>query len=444
MGEGDAAAREGAVAVVRVLRDQGFAAYWVGGCVRDLEMGREPRDYDIVTAARPEQVARLFPQALLVGAQFGVVVVPRQGRRYEVSTFRAEGPYLDGRRPSRVEFVDARTDASRRDFTINGLLHDPLAGTTLDYVGGREDIARGVVRTIGDPELRFAEDRLRMLRAIRLGAELGFALDPATWTAIRAQATSITQVSAERIREELLRLLTSPGRGEGVRRLLESRLLGAILPEVEATAGVPQPPEFHPEGDVFTHTVLALERLRAPHPVLAMAALLHDIGKPPTRTETDRIRFNNHDEVGADLAEAVCRRLRFSGPEAAAVAALVRNHLRVKDLPKMRPAKAARFLLAPDAGDHLELHRADCLASHGDVSVFTWAVEAREALRRERPRAGRLLTGDDLIAMGYHPGPRFKEILDAVFDAQLEGRVRTPEEARTFVRRAYAGGGGEG
>lgn len=432
------ALREGALAVIRILRGRRFSAYWVGGCVRDLEMGREPHDYDIVTDARPEQVAQLFPDALLVGAQFGVVVVPWQSHRYEVSTFRTEGPYLDGRRPSRVEFADARTDASRRDFTINGLLHDPLTGATLDYVGGREDLARGVVRTIGDPDTRFAEDRLRMLRAIRLGAELRFALDPATWAAIRAQADSIMQVSAERIREELLRLLTSPGRGEGVRRLLESGLLSATLPEVAATAGVPQPPEFHPEGDVFTHTVLALERLRAPHPVLAMAALLHDIGKPPTRTETDRIRFNTHDEVGARLAEAVCRRLRFSGPETAAVVALVRDHLRVKDLPKMRPAKAARFLLQPDAGDHLELHRADCLASHGDLSVYTWAVAAREALRRERPRPERLLTGEDLIAMGYRPGPRFREILDAVFDAQLEGRVRTPEEARAFVRRAYA------
>lgn len=431
--------REGALAVVRILRDRGYSAYWVGGCVRDLEMGREPHDYDIVTDARPEQVAQVFPDALLVGAPFGVVVVLWDGHRYEVSTFRAEGPYLDGRRPSRVEFVDARTDVLRRDFTINGLLHDPRTGATIDDVGGREDIARRVVRTIGDPDERFAEDRLRMLRAVRLAAELEFAIDPATSAAIRRQAEAITQVSAERLREELLRLLISPGRGAGVRRLLESGLLAAILPEVAATTGVPQPPEFHPEGDVFTHTVLALERLRDPHPVLAMAALLHDVGKPPTRTETDRIRFNNHDEVGARLAEAVCRRLRFSGPDIAAVAALVREHLRVKDLPKMRPAKAARFLLQPDAADHLELHRADCLASHGDLSVYEWAVAAREALRRETPRPAALLTGDDLIAMGYRPGPRFKEMLDAVLDAQLEGRLRTPEEARAFVRREYAG-----
>jgi len=430
--------REGAITVVRLLRDRGFSAYWVGGCVRDLEMGREPHDYDIVTDARPDQVAQMFPNAVLVGAQFGVIVVPWGEWRYEVSTFRAEGPYVDGRRPSHVEFVDEQTDVARRDFTINGLLHDPLTGKTIDYVGGRADIARRTVRTIGDPEQRFAEDRLRMLRAVRLAAELEFEIDPATFAAIQAEAGSITRISAERIRDELVRLLTSPGRGRGLRLLRESGLLIAILPEVEATVGVPQPPEFHPEGDIFTHTVLALERLREPHPVLAVAALLHDVGKPPTMTETDRIRFNGHDEVGAEMTAVICRRLRFSGDETARIVALVRDHLRVKDLPKMRPAKASRFLLADDAADHLELHRADCLASHGNLDVYRWAVAAREALIKETPRPRPLLTGDDLIAMGLRPGPRFKEMLDAVLDAQLEGTIRTADEARAFVRREYA------
>jgi poly(A) polymerase len=439
-----ASLREGAIDIVRILRSQGFSAYWVGGCVRDLEMGREPHDYDIVTDARPEQVAALFPEALLVGAQFGVVVVPHAGHRYEVSTFRAEGPYLDGRRPSRVEFTDARSDVLRRDFTINGLLHDPLSGRTLDDVGGRDDIAARRVRTIGDPEQRFAEDRLRMLRAIRLAAELEFEVDPATFAAIRAQAGATTQVSAERIRDELVRALASPGRGRALRLLRESGLLGAVLPEVDAMAGVPQPPEFHPEGDVFTHTVLTLEHLRDLHPVLAMAALLHDVGKPPTITRTDRIRFNGHDGVGAAMAETICRRLRFSGQETSRVVALVRDHLRVKDLPKMRPAKAARFLLAEDALDHLELHRADCLASHGDLSVYEGAVAAREALMKQTPAPARLLTGDDLIAMGYPPGPRFAEILDAVLDAQLEGQLRTTDDARAFVRRTYGPAEGSG
>lgn len=430
--------REGAVEVVRLLRDRGFSAYWVGGCVRDLEMEREPHDYDIVTDARPDQVAQEFPDAVMVGAQFGVVVVPWRGWRYEVSTFRAEGPYLDGRRPSRVEFVDERADVARRDFTINGLLHDPLTGRTIDYVGGRTDIARRIVRTIGDPERRFAEDRLRMLRAVRLAAELEFDIDPATFAVIRAQAASITQISGERIRDELVRLLVSPGRGRGLRLLRESGLLRAILPEVEAMVGVPQPPEFHPEGDVFTHTVLALEQLSEPHPVLAVATLLHDVGKPPTMTETDRIRFNGHDEVGAEMTAVICRRLRFSGDDTERIVELVRNHLRVKDLPKMRPAKAKRFLLADDAADHLELHRADCLASHGNLGVYRWAVAALDALIKETPRPRPLLTGNDLIAMGLRPGPRFKEMLDALLDAQLEGTIRTVDEARAFVRREYA------
>jgi len=429
--------RDGAAEVVRRLREAGFSSYWVGGCVRDIEMGRPPHDYDIVTGARPEQVAAMFPAALTVGAQFGVVIVPLDAYRYEVATFRSEGPYLDGRRPSHVEFVDAESDVRRRDFTINGLLHDPLDGRTIDLVGGRDDIAAGRVRTIGDSAQRFSEDHLRMLRAVRLAAELGFEIEADTFRAIRAHAAAITGVSAERIRDELMRLLVSAGRGEGVRRLQESGLLAAVLPEVEAMVGVEQPVEFHPEGDVFVHTVLALERLRGPHPLLALATLLHDVGKPLTQTRTDRIRFNEHDEVGAVRAEEICRRLRLSAAETDRVTSLVREHLRVKDLPKMRPAKAARFLLRPDAPDHLELHRADCLASHGHLDVYEWAVAARDALRAAHPRSAPLLTGDDLIALGYVPGPLFKEMLETVGDAQLEGTIRSPEEARAFVRARF-------
>lgn len=428
--------REGAEAVVRALRAAGHRAYWVGGCVRDLLMGREPHDYDVATDAPPQAVAALFPQVHLVGARFGVVVVTLDSHRYEVATFRAEGPYADGRHPTRVEFADPRTDVERRDFTINGLLYDPLTGEVVDHVGGRADIARRLVRTIGPPEARFDEDRLRMLRAVRLAAELGFDLEEQTRQAIAARAPQITQVSWERIRDELVRLLTSPGRGRGVRLLQETGLLRAVLPEVAATVGVPQPPEFHPEGDVFTHTVLTVEHLTDPSPVLALAALLHDIGKPPTLTRTDRIRFHEHDRVGAELAEGVCRRLRLSADDTARVVELVREHLRVRDLPRMRPARAARFLLAPAAADHLELHRADCLASHGDLSVYRWAVQARQCLLA-RPAGPRLLTGDDLIALGYPPGPRFREILDAVEDARLEGRIATREEAVEFVRRMF-------
>lgn len=433
--------RAGAVAVVRRLREHGHQAYWVGGCVRDLEMGREPHDYDIATDARPEEVAALFEAATLVGARFGVVVVAEMGHAYEVSTFRAEGPYLDGRRPSRVEFVSVEADVRRRDFTINGLLHDPLTAETIDYVGGREDLAQRVVRAIGDPDVRFAEDRLRMLRAVRLAAELEFVIEPRTYEAIRVHAAEIVAVSAERIRDELVRLLTAPGRSGGLRVLQESGLLQAILPEVAAMVGVPQPPQFHPEGDVFTHTALALAYLRNPSPILAMGTLLHDVGKPPTYEVADRIRFYGHTEVGADLAEAICRRLRFSNEDVARIVALVREHLRVAELPKMRAAKAKRFLLRDDIHDHLELHRADCLASHGDLTIWEWAVRAREALLAEEPRPKRLLSGDDLIAMGYRPGPQFAKMLEFVEDAQLEGRVQTREAAAALVREAFPTGG---
>lgn len=436
----DATPRAAAIEVVRRLRDHGFTAYWVGGCVRDLEMGREPHDYDIATDARPSEVAALFKHTALIGARFGVVVVTLEGYRYEVSTFRTEGPYLDGRRPSRIEFADAQADVRRRDFTINGLLRDPLSGHTIDYVGGRADIERRLVRTIGDPGARFAEDRLRMLRAIRLAAELEFDVEAQTLLGIAAQAPAITEVSAERIRDELFRLLTSPGRGRAVRLVYDTGLLHAILPEVAATAGVPQPPEYHPEGDVFTHTVLALERLHRPSPILAMATLLHDIGKPPTFSQSDRIRFNEHDVVGARMAETICRRLRCSGPQTDRIAALVRDHLRVKDLPKMRPAKAKRFLLQPDAAEHLELHRADCLASHGDLGVYHWAVAALQDLAAQPQDRPRLITGDDLVALGYRPGPQFKVMLDAVDDARLEGKVRTREDAFGLIRESFPQG----
>jgi poly(A) polymerase len=429
-------AREGAEVVVRTLRGAGYRAYWVGGCVRDLLMGRQPHDYDIATDAPPEVVAGLFARVHLVGVRFGVVVVTLDGHRYEVTTFRAEGPYADGRHPSRVEFADPRADAQRRDFTVNGLLYDPLTGEVVDHVGGQADIAGRLIRTIGPPQVRFAEDRLRMLRAVRLAAELQFDLEEQTHQAIVAEAPRIVEVSAERIRDELLRLLTSPGRGRGVRLLQATGLLHAVLPEVAATVGVPQPPEFHPEGDVFTHTVLTLEHVRDPSPVLALAALLHDIGKPLTLTRSDRIRFHEHDRVGAELAEEVCRRLRLSAEEAARVVELVRDHLRVRDLPRMRPARAARFLLGPHAADHLELHRADCLASHGDLSVYQWAQQTRRRLLA-RPPGPRLLTGDDLIALGYPPGPQFREILDAVEDARLDGRVATREEAVAWVRQMF-------
>jgi poly(A) polymerase len=400
-------------------------------------MGREPHDYDVATDARPEAVARLFPRSVMVGARFGVVSVPLGEYSYEVTTFRSEGPYADGRRPTKVEFVSAEEDVHRRDFTINGLLHDPLSGQTFDHVGGREDIVRRCVRTIGSPDVRFSEDRLRMLRAVRLAAELQFDIEAETLAAIRAQAAAIAQISAERIRDEIRRLLTAPGRGEGLRRLHTTGLLGVILPEVAATHGVAQPPEFHPEGDVFTHTVLTLEKVRQPSAVLGMAVLLHDIGKPPTYVQADRIRFNRHDEVGARMAEEICRRLRLSNEETERIVELVREHIRIKDLPKMRPAKAKRFLARVHIDEHLELHRADCLASHEDLTVWSWAQEALGELTDEERQPPRLITGNDLIRMGYPAGPSFREILEAVTDAQIEGKVRTREAAEKLVLRKF-------
>jgi len=411
--------------------------------VRDLLMGRPPHDVDIVTAARPEQIALLFPRTVPVGVRFGVVLVPTESGVYDVATFRREGPYLDGRRPSFVEYATLEEDVRRRDFTVNALLFDPLDGSVVDLVGGRDDLAARRIRTVGDPETRFAEDHLRMLRAIRLAAELDFTIDEETFQAIRAHAPAITRVSAERIRDELLRLLVSPGRVPGLERLQESGLLREILPEVAAMEGVEQPPEFHPEGDVLTHTRLALSHLQDPSPILALAVLLHDVGKPPTFRRAERIRFDGHDEAGAAMAEESCRRLRLSNDETALVVDLVREHLRIRDLPRMRPAKVKRFLARPDIADHLELHRVDCLASHGDLSTWEWARQAREHLTEEEQRPPRLVTGDDLIARGYRPGPRFKEILEAVLDAQLEGRVRTREEALALVEREFPRGDGK-
>ena len=406
-------------------------------------MGRPPHDVDIVTAARPEQIALLFPRTVPVGVRFGVVLVPTESGVYDVATFRREGPYLDGRRPSFVEYATLEEDVRRRDFTVNALLFDPLDGSVVDLVGGRDDLAARRIRTVGDPETRFAEDHLRMLRAVRLAAELDFTIDEETFQAIRAHAPAIARVSAERIRDELLRLLVSPGRVPGVERLRESGLLREILPEVAAMEGVEQPPEFHPEGDVLTHTLLALSHLQDPSPILALAVLLHDVGKPPTFRRAERIRFDGHDEAGAAMAEESCRRLRLSNDETALVVDLVREHLRIRDLPRMRPAKVKRFLARPDIADHLELHRVDCLASHGDLSTWEWARQAREHLTEEEQRPPRLVTGDDLIARGYRPGPRFKEILEAVVDAQLEGRVQTREEALVLVEREFPQGDGK-
>jgi len=438
--------REQATEIVRALRAAGHEAFFVGGGVRDLLRGVPPADYDIATSAEPEAVRALFPRTVPVGAAFGVILVLVGDERFEVSTFRREGPYSDGRRPDSVAFADARQDVLRRDFTVNGLLYDPLTGEVRDYVGARADLERQLIRAIGDPRARFLEDRLRLLRAVRFAANLGFAIEPLTFAALRELAPQIRSVSAERIREELTKLLTRPGARRGLELLEESGLLAVILPEVAALAGVAQPPEFHPEGDVLVHTALALELFEAlPEArrtaTLAFAVLLHDIGKPATFVLADRIRFNEHEKVGAELAARVCRRLRFSNAETERIVALVEGHMCLKDVRKMRPATLKRLLAREEIEELLELYRIDCRASHGKLGKYEFARKMQAELSQAELKPPRLLTGDDLRALGWPPGPSYRLMLRAVEDAQLDGEIATREAALALVRERFGAPG---
>jgi putative nucleotidyltransferase with HDIG domain len=427
-------ARDLALAIVRRLRESGHAAYFAGGCVRDMLLGREPKDYDVVTDAPPGRVHEIFPDALAVGAQFGVMLVRRERIPVEIATFRSDHPYLDGRRPSGVTFTSsAEEDVKRRDFTINGLLLDPLGDQVLDFVGGRADLDAKIVRAIGAPVERFREDRLRMMRAVRFAARLGFAIEPATFEAIRSEAAYTHQVAPERVRDELVRILTEGGARRGFELLDAAGLLNQILPEISAMKGVAQPPEFHPEGDVWVHTLLMLEMLEHPTPTLAMGVLLHDVGKPPTFRIAERIRFDGHVEVGAKMAEEICGRFRFARRQIEQIVALVKNHLRFKDAPRMKESTLKRFLRLEAFEEHLELHRLDCLSSHRNLENYRLVLNAWQTLPREVIRPPRLLTGRDLIRAGYPPGPLFHTILQAVEEAQLENQVSTPEEALALV-----------
>ena len=440
--------------IVQTLRQHGFQAYLVGGCVRDLLLGREPKDYDVATKATPEQVMAIFSETYAVGAQFGVVLVPvpeqpelgngelisSKSRTVEVATFRSDLGYSDGRHPDEVHFsADPREDVARRDFTINGMMLDPVSGEVLDFVGGRKDLDAKIIRAIGDPERRFQEDKLRMLRAVRFAARFGYTIEPATFSAIEKLAHEIHVVSRERVRDELTRMLTEGQAGRAFLLLDESGLLEQVLPEISAMKGVAQPPQFHPEGDVFVHTLLLLENLPQPCPAtLAWGALLHDVGKPPTfRVAPDRIRFDGHVDVGVKMAEEICRRLRFSGEDTEQIFALIDNHMRFGHATRMKESTLKKFLRMPRFDEHLALHRADCLASHGDLATYEFAREKLAAIPPEKMRPSVLVNGDDLIAAGYPPGPRFREILTAVEDAQLEGRLPSREDALEFVRREF-------
>ena len=446
--------KDAAVQIVRTLRERGFQAYLVGGCVRDLLLGREPADYDVATGATPDQVMSLFPKTYAVGAQFGVVLVetgnwqlatcpgvPWTGNCIEVATFRNDGLYSDGRHPDEVRYTkDPKEDVQRRDFTINALLLDPLENDkVLDFVGGRADLESGLIRAIGDPSRRFTEDKLRMLRAVRFAARFGYTIEEKTFATIPQLAGTIREVSHERVRDELTKMLTEGHARRAFELLDQTRLLPEVLPEIARMKGVAQPPEFHPEGDVWIHTLMLLDSLpEGCTPTLAWGALLHDVGKPPTfRVAPDRIRFDGHAEVGARMAEEMCRRFRFSNDEIEKVVELVSHHMRFPEVTRMRESTLKRFLGMQNFKEHLELHRMDCNASHRDLSLYNFVQEKLRALPEEQIHPPALINGDDLIAAGYAPGPRFKQILSAVEDAQLEGRVHDKSQTLQWVKENF-------
>ena len=425
------------------LRRNGYQALLVGGCVRDLLLGREPADYDVTTDATPEQVMALFPESIAVGAQFGVILIPRDGLKVEIATFRSDVGYSDGRHPDSVVYSKSpQEDVQRRDFTINGLLMCHDSGEVLDFVGGQADVKAKIIRAIGEPDRRFTEDKLRMMRAVRFAARFGFEIEPETFRAIRRHVGEIRQVSPERLREELTKMLTEGAARQAFELLDETWLLQQVLPEIGAMKGVEQPPQFHPEGDVWIHTRMMLEGLSADAPpTLAWGVLLHDVGKPPTfqsAAETgDRIRFNNHVQVGVRMAEAICKRLRFSNEDTEQILALVDNHMKFGAVEEMRASRLKKFVRLPHFDEHLALHRLDCLSSHRNLDSYDFVRRFLEVTPPEQVRPDRLLSGNDLQEMGFRPGPLFSQILQAIEDAQLEGQIRTREEAKEYVLSKY-------
>jgi poly(A) polymerase len=460
---------EAALHIAAVLRGKGYEAYLAGGCVRDLVLGREPMDFDVATSATPDVVLNLFPRTFAVGAHFGVVLVASDPAEpdcaedsqeahcvTEVATFRSDGVYSDGRHPDAVRYAQsAAEDVQRRDFTINGLLLDPLSldetnpepwktpealrPAVLDFVGGLADLDAGLIRAIGDPLRRFAEDQLRLLRGVRFAARFGFTLEPQTAAAMRALAPRIAAVSRERVRDELSKMLTEGHARRAFELLDETGLLAQVLPEITRMKGVQQPPQFHPEGDVFVHTLMLLEQLEAGTPLtLAWGALLHDVGKPPTYREApDRIRFDGHVEVGVAMAAEICRRFRFSNEDTRQILSLVENHMRFADAPRMKESTLKRFFRLEGFDEHLALHRMDCLAAHGNLDIWNFVRERYHATPVEQVRPEPLVTGRELIAAGFQPGPQFKQMLQIVEDAQLEGAIATREEGMRLIRGRF-------
>ena len=419
-----------AVQIVETLRKHGFHALFVGGCVRDMLMGNAPGDYDIVTDAAPQQVKRIFKRTVPVGVQFGISLVVMRGVKFEVAQFRNMPDSA-----VKSDMTDLlREDARHRDFTINGMAFDPVTEQVYDFVGGQEDIRLRRIRGIGDARARFLEDRLRTIRAVRFAARFEYAIEAETLDAICEFAPQIGQVSVERVREELLKILTAPRADDALRLLDETGLLSAILPEISALKGVAQPPEFHPEGDVFTHTRIMLQYMNNPSPELAMAALLHDVGKPKTFMITDRIRFHQHEIVGAAMAQDICERLKFSAKSTEKIVALVGNHQKFGSVREMKTSTLKRFLRQEHFADLLELHRLDRLSSRRPLDSYQFCLDKLHEFEHEHIHPPRLISGEDLLALGFQPGPVFKEIMEYVEDAQLEGEIATRDHALELLK----------
>ena len=435
-----------ALRIVQTLQAAGHVAYFAGGCVRDHLMQKKPEDFDIATSAHPEQVEKLFARTVPVGKQFGVIIVVENGKNFEVATFRKEGGYHDGRHPTEVAYTVPQEDAARRDFTVNGLFYDPFKKEVIDFVGGRDDIKKKLIRAIGDPHVRFEEDKLRLLRAVRFASTLGFEIEERTWNEVRMRAPLIRQVSAERIRDEIVKILVRPGAARGFTLLSESGLMREILPEIEAMKGVEQPPEYHPEGDVFIHTRMLLEKLDHPTPVLALAALFHDVGKPPTFAVKDgRIRFYEHAPIGADMTRVIMKRLRFSNDEIEQVAECVANHMKFADVQKMRSGKLKKFVTRPTFLQEMDLHKIDCQSSHGKLDNHQFLLQKIKEFEKEDLQPKPLLTGHDLIGLGIEPGPAMKPLLEEAYEQQLEGAFKSREEALKWaLAKHQEGGGGAG
>jgi poly(A) polymerase len=431
-------ARDKAISIVRRLRREGYEAYLAGGCVRDMLLKKLPQDYDIATNAKPEDIRRVFPKTIPVGEQFGVILVLVDDESFEVASFRHDGPYLDGRRPSHVRYGSLEEDVFRRDFTINGMVYDPVEDRVIDLVEGQKDLERRSIRAIGNAHQRFEEDRLRMIRAVRFAASLKFDIDLSTFAAVKQLAATITQISWERIGEEVTRILTEGGARRGFELLDETGLLAVLLPEIAVMKGTQQSPDYHPEGNVFNHTLLLLNHLDTPSETLAYGCLLHDVAKPVClRQEADRVTFYGHTEKGAEMAEEILMRLKRSRAVSERVSYLVRNHLRHVQAPQMRLSTLKRFLREEGIEELLELARIDALSSNGDLQYYRFCKERLGELKEEEIRPTPLVRGDDLIALGLTPGPIFADILRQVEDAQLGGELTSREQALEWIQRHY-------